>query len=213
MEGGGDRAALKSQLRQGFRDLLVKAGFAGRLPRVVACGPRDRAFRNFGIALREGSGYPILLVDSESVVRRQHRPKRSSGAWEHLAASDNWIRPSQASDDQAQLMATCMETWLIADHRALQTVFSDLNPDRLLPLEGLEGRSKEETIRALERATSPSRRGSYAKGRDSFAVLGIVNPSQLEQWLPHFRRFIETMNTRLRPPSHHFPGRTGYPRG
>jgi len=200
VEGGGNRAALKSQLRKGFRDLLVNSNFAGRLPRVVACGSRQHAYRNFKTALREGSVYPILLVDSEAIVQAQHQPPRSSGAWRHLAVSDHWTRPRNASDDQAQLMATCMETWLIADHRALQGYFAGLRPGRLLPVEGLETRRKEEVNQALKDATASSRRGRFDKVRDSFALLALVDPSRLEHRLPHFRRFIETMNARLKPP-------------
>ena len=200
VEGGGHRTVLKSQLRKGFQDLLVKAGFAGRLPKVVACGPRDRAYRNFRTALREGDGYPILLVDSEAIVQTQHQPPSSSGAWQHLAANDKWTRPRQVSDDQAQLMATCMETWLIADHNAISKCFSGLNPNRLLAPHGLEKRPKEEVIQALKSATASSSKGRYKKGRDSFVLLGLVDPNQLESSLPHFRRFIETMNARLKPP-------------
>ncbi len=64
-------------------------------------------------------------------------------------------------------MATCMETWLIADHSALRDYFPDLNPDRLLPVQGLEERRKEEVIQALKHATASFRKGGYQKGRNS----------------------------------------------
>ena len=102
-------------------------------------------------------------------------------------------------------MATCMETWLIADHSALRDYFPDLNPDRLLPVQGLEGRRKEEVIQALKHATASFRKGGYQKGRNSFVLLGLVDPSQLERRLPHFRRFMETLTARLEPP---FPRRS-----
>lgn len=200
VEGGGHRAALQSELRKGFRELMIKANFTGRLPRVIACGPRDRAYRRFRTALREGGGYPILLVDSEVMVRTRHQPPNPSGAWAHLASSDGWKRPVEASDDQAQLMATCMETWLIADRRALHSYFPGLNQDRLPPIEGLEGRPTEDVIEALKRATVSSGRGKYDKGRHSFPVLGLVDPSRLELRLPHFRRFMETLDARLKSP-------------
>lgn len=200
VEGGGHRAVLKAQLRKGFRDLLVKAGFAGRLPKVVACGPRGRTYQNFKAELRRGNSYPILLVDSESVVQSQHQPPNSSGAWQHLDSSDHWTQPIQASNDQAQLMAACMETWLMADHKVWLSYSPGLNPGRLLPVKGLEERQKEDVIQALKSATASSRRGRYDKGRDSFAVLGLVDPTRLERWLPHFRRFVETLDARLEPP-------------
>ena len=87
--------------------MLDKAGFGGRLPRVVACGSRNDAFRDFKIALRErverkDDEYPILLVDSEDPVAGSDRSDANpSGAWSHLSRRDDWTRPSGAKDDQA----------------------------------------------------------------------------------------------------------------
>ena len=128
VEGDGDRAELKGQCRKGFQKLLAKAGFKGRLPRVFPCGPRDRAFRSFQGALHKGDGYPILLGDSEDPVAGAHRAEADpSGAWRHLAERDDWARPSGAKGNQAQLMVTTMETWLLADRRTLINYFPDMN--------------------------------------------------------------------------------------
>ena len=47
LEGGGDSTQLTIRCREGFRKLLVKCGFAGRMPRLVACGGRGTAFDRF----------------------------------------------------------------------------------------------------------------------------------------------------------------------
>ena len=197
VEGGGSRAELKSKCRKGFRDLLCRAGFAGRLPKVVACGPRDTAFNGFKSAISRLSGYPILLVDSEDLVANGNRPNNPSGAWRHLKSRDNWQRPNTAHDDQAQLMVTCMETWLLADPDALLSHFPGMNQHKLLPDVGLEGRRREDVKVALDRATSPSRKGSYNKGRDSFDLLSKVEPTKLKCKLPHFQRLINTLDNHL----------------
>lgn len=201
VEGGGHRAALNAQLRKGFRELLLKASLAGRLPRVVACGPRDRAYRNFRQAVREGKDFPVLLVDSEVTIQDRHQPPISSGVWHHLLSNDRWMRPQQAADDQAQLMVTSMETWLVADRQALMDYFPGLIAGRLPPVEELERRSTEEIIQALKRSTESSTKGRYNKSHHSFALLGLLNPTELERRLPHFRRFIEAMHARLPTPS------------
>ena len=199
VEGGGHRAALKAQLRKGFRNLLVNANFAGRLPKVVACGPRDRAYQNFKRAVREGKDFPVLLVDSEVIVQKRHQPPHASGAWQHLLSSDHWRQPKEAADDQAQLMVASMETWLVADRQALRDYFPGLNARRLPPVERLESRPKEEILQALERSTETSNKGAYKKGEHAFALVGLVDPIKLERRLPHFRRFVKTLHARLEP--------------
>ena len=200
VEGGGDSAELKGQCRKGFRALLAKAGFDGRLPKVVPCGPRNRAFSSFQRALRNGDGYPILLVDSEDPVADADRPDVDpSGAWRHLAKHDHWTRSSDARDDQAQLMVTTMETWLLADRRTFIACFPDMNANALPPDTDLENRSKPDVAAALRNATQSSSKGRYHKGNHSFDLLGKVEPEELKSRLPHFRRFIETLDARLPP--------------
>lgn len=198
VEGGGRRAELNKQCRQGFRKLLIKAGFGGRLPRVVPCGSRERAFRSFSNALHESgrSGeYPILLVDSEDVVADANLPgANSSGAWTHLARRGGWGRPAGAQDDQAQLMVATMETWLLADRRKFVAYFPGINRNALPADSDLESRSKEDVAEALRNATQPSSKGRYHKGNKgnhSFELLGEVDPAVLRRRLPHFRRFMD----------------------
>ena len=205
VEGGGDRAQLKAQCRKGFQKLLDKAGFDGRLPRIVACGSRNDAFRGLKKALRKSIGrkedeYPILLVDSEDPVADTDRSDASpSGAWRHLDRRDGWTRPSGAKDCQAQLMVTTMETWLLADRETLIAYFPAMNANALPPDVDLESRRKEEVSDALRNATQSSSKGRYHKGHHSFDLLGRVRPEELKSRLPHFRRFVETLEARLPP--------------
>ena len=200
VEGGGDSAELKGQCRRGFQKLLANAGFGGRLPRVVACGSRNRAFRNFERALRDGDGYPILLVDSEDPVAEADRSDANpSGAWRHLSRRDDWTRPSGAADDQAQLMVTTMETWLLADRQMLITCFPAMSASALLPDADLESRRKKKVYNALRNATQSSSKGPYHKGSHSFDLLGRVRPEELKRRLPHFRHFVATLDARLPP--------------
>ena len=201
VEGGGNKAT-DSDCKRAFRTLLSEAGFRGRLPRVFPSGSRNDAFDDFQTALRSrtGNDYPILLVDSEDPVVDANQPDAdSSGAWRHLSERDKWTRPTGAEDDQAQLMVTAMETWLLADRQALAAYFPNMNAGALPPDTELEDRRREDVLRALENAARPSSKGGYAKGRDSFALLGQANPDTLSSRLPHFRRFIETLEAHLPP--------------
>ena len=197
VEGGGDYKDLKSECRRGFRELLTNAGFEGRMPRIVACGPRNDAFDDFQIALTQGLTLPILLADSEVLVKEANSVNNSSGAWNHLHERDGWQRPKVVSDDQAQLMVTAMETWLVADPKAVSKHFPGMNEKKLPATIELESRTKNDILTALEGATSGSNKGKYKKGRDSFELLANLNPGEMKNKLPHFRRFIQALDAIL----------------
>ena len=51
LEGGGDSRDLQIRCREGFRKLLERCGYTGRLPKLVACGGRGAALDAFKTAL------------------------------------------------------------------------------------------------------------------------------------------------------------------
>ncbi len=157
VEGGGDSKELHARCREGFSKLIGKAGFTGRMPRIVACGGRQHAFDMFQAAIGNGGQdfHPILLVDSEDPVDAQNELSHgSAAAWEHLQSNDGWTRPHGTDDDQAQMMVACMETWILSDREALRKVFgARLQISALLPVDDLEQRSRSDAQLALENAT------------------------------------------------------------
>lgn len=201
LEGGGDTETQKAQCRQAFQRLFEKAGFTRpKAPALVACGGRNQTFNTFKAALAAGKdAYLVLLVDSEDPVINTDESFDSDMAWKHLKQRDGWERPAHAANDQAQLMATCMETWIMADQAAVKAFFgSELQASALLPLLNLEARGRHEVQQVLEHATRNCGKGrSYTKGKKSFAVLATLNPATLQQHLPHFRRLIATLNRYL----------------
>ena len=54
VEGGGDSKALKTACRKGFRKFIEKAGLMGNMPKIVACGGRQKAYQSFRKALIAG---------------------------------------------------------------------------------------------------------------------------------------------------------------
>jgi hypothetical protein len=201
VEGGGDSKEQHVRCREGFRKLIDKAGFKGRMPAIVAGGGRGSTYDSFKTAVAAGAqdSYPMLLVDSEDPVQDEDTAPDSAAAWVHLKSRDHWDRPAGVKNDQAQLMVTCMETWIIADREALRTVFgASLHMNALLPQNDLEGRSRQDVYSALENATRDcGKEKVYRKGTRSFQMLAQLNPETLNQYLPHFRRFITTLNRYL----------------
>ena len=112
LEGGGSASKeLQSRCKEGFRKLLKKAGVEGRMPRLIACGPRENAFDDFKIAQAQKSAgdFVAMWIDSEMPLRNLE------ATWDHLARYHNWARPGGAADDQVLFMTTCMETLALAD--------------------------------------------------------------------------------------------------
>ncbi len=184
MEGGGDEASLKSECRRAFKEFFEKAGFKGKLPSVRPMGGRGATFDAFRTAHKSSSDdtFIMLLVDSEEVpVDRQ--------PWSHLRSRDGWDRPSRATDDQAQLMVVCMETWLMSDPDAFDEYFGKNFKKTKLLVSDLENRAKSEIGSAIEAATTTARpKGKYGKARDSFKLLASLDPDKLKSlwWADRF---------------------------
>lgn len=192
VEGGGDSNQLRRQCRDGFREFFEKAGLKGRMPRVVACGSRQRAYDQFCAAIDEAEtdGFIVLLVDSETAVTAGDSP------WEHLKKRDNWTQPSAAADDSAQLMVQCMEAWFVADRQSLGVYFGkDFNAAALPARDDVEAIAKDDLERTLKQATRPCSKGkgTYRKGRHSFDLLGCLEPNKVMEASPHARRLIDAL--------------------
>ena len=72
--------------------------------KIVVCGGRDRAFRDWTKQPLDAR-YPIriLLVDAEGPV--------SGGVRAHLELRDSWMIP-KAEEENVHLMVQTMETWI-----------------------------------------------------------------------------------------------------
>ena len=192
VEGGGDSNQLRRQCRNGFREFFSKAGLEGHMPRVVACGSRQRAYDQFCAAIdeAEADSFIVLLVDSETALAASASP------WEHLEKRDNWTQPSAASDNSAQLMVQCMEAWFVADRQSLGAYFGkDFKVAALPARDDVEAIAKGDLERTLKQATRSCSKGkgTYRKGRHSFELLGCLEPNKVMESSPHARRLIDTL--------------------
>lgn len=195
IEGSRTGANSKSdqiRCREGFRKLIEKSGFSGKMPRLSACGGRGSAFDDFKTAHTSSKkdDFVAMLIDSEDQMRDVEKP------WEHLKLRDNWDKPENSVDDQVLLMTTCMETWIAADRVALKNHYGHELKETALPsLHQLENSARHDVLEKLTHATRNCS-NKYAKGRESFEVLGTLNPEKLST-LPSFARMIRILNERL----------------
>jgi Domain of unknown function (DUF4276) len=193
LEGGGDSKEIQSRCREGFRKLLESCGFKGKMPRLFASGGREAAFGDFRTAHsdRSAEDYVAMLVDSEEPVADRGKP------WAHLQRRDGWKKPAGAGDDQALLIVTCMETWVVADRTTLTQHYGNTLQVNALPaLANLECRPRHELQDSLAHATRNCS-NAYAKGKRSFEVLGKLQPSELEKHLPSFARVRRILRKKL----------------
>lgn len=196
VEGGGDRGELLTSCRRGFTLFFERAGYRGRMPKVVPCGGRNATFDAFCFALRQAvpDELPLLLVDSEAPV--------TCSPWEHVRnrPGDNWQKPPTAADNQLHLMVQVMESWFLADRQALEKFYGQgFKPNKLPTASNIETISKQQVYDTLEAATKETKtKGSYSKGSHSFQILGLIDPNKVRQASPNYaKRFFDTLETAL----------------
>ncbi len=195
IEGGGNSKEGKVRCREGFRKLFEKCGFMGRMPALVACGPRNDAYDDFKTAHSQASrgNFIGLLVDSEEPVADPAQ------TWQHVSqrSGDNWTRPNGADDEQLLFMTTSMETWMVADRNMLATHFGPGFRESALPsVQNMEQRYRHDILNALRNASRDCA-WSYGKVPKSFELLGKLDPQILEQHLPSFKRITRILDRNL----------------
>lgn len=204
VEGGGnDNKALRAAAREAFKRLLTRAGLSSRLPRVVPCGSRRAAYDDLCIALRgaEPASRCFLLVDAEAPVTGA---PGEDAAWAHVSTreGDRWPRPDALHEDHLHLMVQVMESWFLADREAVAAYFGPDFAEATIPAETrpLESIPKATVAKSLDKAARKTPKKGYDKGRDSFALLGRLDPAKLKAASPWARRFFDVLD-RLLPPS------------
>lgn len=160
------------------------------MPKIMPCGPRNAAYDDFCTALKQTAtnDFIILLVDSEAEVTPD------DSAWEHLRKRDEWTKPRRAKNENAHLMVQCMEAWFIADRDSLREYFGQyFKPNALPARNDIENISKSDLEKALEKATTATRKGAYHKGKHSFDILAKLNPDKVKSCSQHAERLVKTL--------------------
>ena len=194
IEGGGDGAHLDALFRRAWTKFFENAGLVGRMPRVVRCGSRTEALRDFASAIEANrtNDFPMLLVDSEESFAQ------AGSIVEHLRHRDQWQAPAGVSDDQCFLMVQVMETWLLCDVDTLKAYFGQgFRAAAVRAWPDLEQVSKPTVLDALKTATTTCNK-RYAKGKVSFELLERITPAKVEGQCPQAKRLLDRLRARPR---------------
>lgn len=189
---GGDKGQLAQKCRQGFSRFFEKSGLGERKPRIVSCGTRGAAYEDFCHALSRAGEKDIylLLVDSEAAVGVGQEQ-----VWAHVKnrQGDGWDQPADANAEMLHFMVECMENWFLADHQALGKYFGQGFRGASLPKQrNVESVAKNEVYSALRRATENcDTKGTYSKGKHSFALLESIDPAKVEVAAPFAKRVLD----------------------
>lgn len=175
VEGGGDGKDTKANFRKGFGEFLRSLREMARSGSVrwnlIACGSRENAFRDFGIALKtHPQAINILLVDSEGPVTAATR-------WDHLNFRDGWVKPSEAEEQRCHLMVQAMEAWFLADLDVLKAYYGrGFNPNPIPKHTDVETIPKDRLEFILKEASRGTSKGEYHKIRHGCKLLERVDP-------------------------------------
>ncbi len=94
-------------------------------------------------------------------------------------------------------MAQVMESWFLADKRALKAFYGRNFREKSLPSDrSVERIAKSDVLGGLARATRKTSKGPYDKGPTSFDILAEVDPSEVESVARHAKRFLDTLRAR-----------------
>lgn len=198
IEGGSQGREANSDFRRGWKKFLISLHEVARENgyhslEVVRGKSRGNTYRSF---INHYALYPddlcVLLVDAETQV-----PPNAS-VWDAVARreGDNWQRPAFATERHLYLMVHFVETWLLTDQDALQTFFKRGFDFRPLPTTNLEGRSKRDIERALERATRGSSNGPYRHAQ-AHEIIALVRPERVQR-LSHGHRLFNSLGSLIK---------------
>ncbi len=194
VEGGGDQRFGKAAVQEGFGKFLLPLKEMARERHirwhVVACGSRQSAFDDFGIAVRQHrDAFNVLLVDAEGPITRS--------PWEHLQDRDNWSIQG-IHNDHCHLMVQIMEAWIVADKETLKRFYGQgFNANRIPGQKDVESIAKANLERALIQATRNTQKGEYHKIRHGPKILALVDVNKVRNRARHCDRMFTTLSDKI----------------
>jgi len=166
----------------------------GKMPSIIACGSRNKAFDYFCTAIKQHkNAFCVLLVDSEAPL------KENAKRWTHLKERDKWNKPDGADEENIHFMVQCMESWFLADREYLAVFFGQgFNVNAIPDNQNIEAVSKADIFNGLKNASRNTKtKGKYGKGGHSFDILSKINPAKVREASGHANILLKTLEEKI----------------
>jgi hypothetical protein len=205
IEGGGNTAGQKAELRQGFDALFANEKSKARDKRgglkFICCGSRQQAYEAFVNSLAVNpKTINALLVDSETPidpvpaneaedarVRVAHLQQKAGNAGR--GQGDGW-QLTNVPPERVHLMVQCMEAWIVADPDALEAFYQQHFKKASLPKRiNLEAEPKADLYEKLKNATKGTTKGEYGKIKHASKLLLRIDSEKVAKRCPRFTIF------------------------
>jgi Domain of unknown function (DUF4276) len=211
VEGGGDTAQQRAELRNGLDRLLNTQKQAARDKRLrwklVPCGGRQSTYDAFINAVRQANRDTlcVLLVDSEGPIAHEAKGKLLANAQvrkHHLETRDGWDL-NEIEPESIHLMVQCVEAWIVADPGSLANYYGKgFRAGRLPSRLNLEDEPKPDVYSKFAKATKDARKGPYseannAKIKHASALLTLIDPKKVAARCPRFVTFITWLDVQI----------------
>jgi hypothetical protein len=201
VEGGGETANQKAELRLGFDGLLKSVKSKAQTKRLrwtlVCAGGRQAAYEAFANAVRTNPDtINVLLVDSEDPVASETGDPARDAAVRvtHLRQRDGWDL-SATRPERVHLMVRCMEAWIVADPDALADYYGQGFAPNILPVRpNLEDEPKPDVYDKLARATRDTKKGEYGKIKHASQLLQRIDPAKVSRRCPRFTDLLRSLD-------------------
>ncbi len=198
VEGGGDRATDRADLRKGFGKFLDGIKQQARAKRIgwniKACGSRGMAFKSFKSAIQQKpEAFNVLLIDSEGPV------EPNTPSWKHLREreEDKWELSAQY-EPNCYLMVQTMEAWFLADKMALAAFYGNgFNQNALPDRSDVEQIAKQDIYDSLKRATRDTGAKEYHKTRHAPKILGLLNVAKVRKAALHCKQLFQVLEKQV----------------
>ena len=216
IEGGGNTAEQKAELRRGFDALFAseksKAGAKRGSLKFICCGGRQQAYEAFVNSLTVNpKTMNALLVDSETPIAPipANRAEDAKARVAHLqqkegsagrGQGDGW-ELGNVPPERVHLMVQCMEAWIVADPDALAAFYKQNFRQGSLPKRpNLEDELKPDLYEKLKIATKDTQKGEYGKIKHASKLLLVIDPEKVANRCLRFKILREWLTESIDSP-------------